>query len=214
MQKPKIIYVFDALCGWCYGFSPVIKAVNENYCDQFNFEVLSGGMMLGEKEGRIGLIAPYIKSAYKQVEETTGIVFGEPFLHELDKGQLYFGSEFPAIGLAVLKSHLPDQAVHLAHELQNCIYFDGKGPSDPEVYRFIAVNHGVDPDLVEKQLQEESFKQAAYYEFALSRQLQVSGYPAAFIQTTDSKFYMIARGYADYETMELRINNVLKEIKA
>jgi putative protein-disulfide isomerase len=73
---------------------------------------------------------------------------------------------------------------------------------------------GINPDEFIVKLNSEEFKQAAYYDFALARQLQVTGYPAAFIKTGDHNFYMIAKGYADLETMELRIANVLKEATA
>ena len=29
MEKPKIIYVYDALCGWCFGFSPSMEKIKE-----------------------------------------------------------------------------------------------------------------------------------------------------------------------------------------
>ena len=30
-QKPTILYVYDIMCGWCYGFSPVINRLYEEY---------------------------------------------------------------------------------------------------------------------------------------------------------------------------------------
>jgi protein-disulfide isomerase-like protein with CxxC motif len=39
--KPKIIYCYDAYCGWCYGFSPVIQQIWQTHKDQFDFETLS-----------------------------------------------------------------------------------------------------------------------------------------------------------------------------
>ena len=47
-MKPLLIYCYDAYCGWCYGFSPVIKKIAEEYKDKLDIEVLSGGMMIGE----------------------------------------------------------------------------------------------------------------------------------------------------------------------
>jgi putative protein-disulfide isomerase len=32
------------------------------------------------------------------------------------------------------------------------------------------------------------------------------------MQVTDSKFYLLARGYTDYETLKERIDNVMAEI--
>ena len=64
-----IIYCYDAYCGWCYGFSPVIRRLSHEYAHQLNFEVLSGGMILHEKPLAISVTARYIQNAYKKVEE-------------------------------------------------------------------------------------------------------------------------------------------------
>ncbi len=214
LMKPKIIYVYDALCGWCYGFSPVIKSIYERYQDRFDFEVLSGGMMLGSRTGPISVVAPYIKTAYHTVEEITGIVFGEGFLREVEKGEMILDSEKPAIALSVFKSYFPQQAILFAHDIQNCINFDGKEPNDDEMYRYLAVNFSIDPDEFVHKMHEESFKQAAYYDFALAKQLQVSGYPAAFIQSADNHFYMIAKGFTQLQDLEARIEKVWDEMKS
>lgn len=209
--RSKIIYVYDALCGWCYGFSKVIHACYENHKVDFDFEVLSGGMMTGERVGSINQIAPFIKSAYKTIEETTGIKFGEGYLKHLEEGTMILNSEKPSIALSVFKSILPEQAIPFVHDLQNAIFFDGKDPNENDIYRYLAVNYGIDPDEFEEKLGLEEFKDNAYYDFALAKQLQVQGYPAVLIQTGESNFYLIAKGYTDIDTLEARIKNVLKE---
>ncbi len=211
-KKPSIIYVYDAICGWCYGFSPVMKSLFETYTDNFDFEVLSGGMMMGEREGTINDVAPYIKTAYKDVENTSGVVFGEAFLAELQKGDLFLSSEKPAIALSVFKSYFPEKAILFVHDLQSAIYINGLDLSKDDSYVYLAEKYQIPVDEFIKKLTQEEFKQAAYYDFALARQLQVTGYPAAFIRTGELKFHMIAKGYASLETMELRVQNVLKEM--
>ena len=210
--KFSIIYVYDALCGWCYGFSPVIKKVFEKYQTQFNFEVISGGMILGEREGPIGEVAAYIKDAYKTVENTTGVKFGEIFVNEvLEDGKLYFSSEKPSIALSVFKTIYPQKAILFAHDLQSAIYYDGLDLSKDESYIVLAEKYQINGHEFIEKLNAEEFKQAAYYDFALAKQLQVTGYPAVLIKTGESNFYMIAKGYTDLESIELRIQNVLKE---
>ena len=64
-----------------------------------------------------------------------------------------------------------------------------------------------------EKLNSEEYKEAAYYEFALVKQLQVSGFPCVFIQTSELKFHMVAKGFTTYEDLILRIDNVLTETK-
>lgn len=214
MQRFKIIYVYDALCGWCYGFSKVILACYEKHKDEFEFEVLSGGMMTGDRVGTIDQIAPFIKSAYHSIEESTGIKFGELYLRHLEQGTMILNSEKPAIALSIFKSIYPELAIPFVHDLQDAVYFDGKDPGENEVYRYLAVNYGLDPDEFEEKLSLPEFKEAAYYDFALVKQLKVESYPAVLIQVDDTRFYLIAKGYTDYDTLELRISNVIKEISS
>jgi putative protein-disulfide isomerase len=212
--KFSLIYVYDALCAWCYGYSGVMKHLFEKHKDDFHFEVISGGMVLGERAGPITNRSALIKSHYPNVEQTAKVKFGDPFIKALDEGGIYLSSEKPSIALSVFKTYHPEKAVIFAHTLQKALNFEGKDLSLDETYIDLVHDFGINPDEFIVKLNSEEFKQAAYYDFALARQLQVTGYPAAFIKTGDHNFYMIAKGYADLETMELRIANVLKEATA
>lgn len=212
-SKLGLIYVYDALCGWCYGFSGVMKSIYEQYQNDFDFEVISGGMVLGERAGALSESRALIESHYPTVEEMTGVKFGEPFLVALVEGTRYFSSEKPSIALSVFKSYLPNKAILFAHALQKAIYADGIDLEQDENYLHLIQPFDIPKDQFLEKLKSEDFKQAAYYDFALAKQLQVTGYPAAFIKVGDSNFYMIAKGYASLETMQLRITNVLKEIE-
>ncbi|WP_276362081.1 DsbA family protein [Daejeonella sp. H1SJ63] len=210
-QRIKIIYVYDAFCGWCYGFSRVIKDCYEKHVNDFDFEVISGGMMTGEKAGSINQAAPYSKTAYHTIEGMCGVKFGEPYLKHLEEGTMILNSEIPSIALSVFKSVKPQLSVPFVHDLQQSIYFDGKDPNDFGLYRYLAVNFGIDPDEFENKMRLEEFKEAAYYDFALAKQLRVESFPAVLMQLSETSFYLIAKGYTDPETLELRINNVIKE---
>jgi putative protein-disulfide isomerase len=35
------------------------------------------------------------------------------------------------------------------------------------------------------------------------KQLQVKGFPCLLLQVSDSKFYLLAQGYTDYETLKM-----------
>lgn len=213
-NKLEIIYVYDALCGWCYGFSDVMTKLYHEYKNDFDFEVISGGMILGDREGPISGTAELIKTHLPRVEETTGVVFGQGFWDVLEDGTQFQSSEKPAIALAVFKSFYPEQAVLFAADLQKAKYTNGVDLSMDESYLPMINKYQISQEDFLTKLNSEEFKQAAYYEFALAKQLQVSGYPAAFIKVDDRNFHMIAKGYANHETMKLRITNVLNQLSA
>ena len=212
MSYPILIYCYDAYCGWCYGFSPVIKKIAADYKSVMQTDVLSGGMILPEKPVHISTSAGYILNAYKNVEELSGIKFGEDYLWHIknsDDSDWYPNSEKPAIAMCIFKEFYPERAIEFATDLQHALHYEGRDLTDDEAYRLIIEKYSIQPEIFYEKLKSETYKEMAYYEFSLMKQLQVTGYPCVFVQTGELKFNMVARGYTDYDTLKERIDNIL-----
>ena len=207
-MKPTLIYCYDAYCGWCYGFSPVIKKIAADYKSVMLTDVLSGGMILPEKPVHISTSAGFILNAYKNVEELSGIKFGEDYLWHIknsDDSDWFPNSEKPAIAMCIFKEFYPERAVEFAGDLQYALHYEGRDLTDDEAYRLIIEKYSIQPEIFYEKLKSETYKEMAYYEFSLMKQLQVTGYPCVFVQTGELKFNMVARGYTDYNTLKERI---------
>jgi putative protein-disulfide isomerase len=213
-MNTTLIYCYDAYCGWCYGFSEVIKNISSEYKSRLEFEVLSGGMILPEEPVAIGATAKYIEQGYKRVEELTGAKFGEDYLWHIkhpDQSDWFPNSEKPAIALCVFKEYFPDQQISFAANMQYALHFEGRDLTDDEAYRLLLEKYNIDPEEFYEKLHDEEYKERAYYEFALCKQLNVTGFPAVFLQTSDTKFYHLAQGFTPFDNLNERIRNVLKE---
>jgi len=215
-MTPTLYYCYDAYCGWCYGFSPVIKRLSEEYKDQLVFDVLSGGMILPEEPQHFAPMAKFILGEYKHVEDLAGVKFGEDFLWHVnnpDQTDWFPDSTKSAIALCILKDHDPDQAVAFASDLQYALNYEGRDLTDDEAYRHLLPKYNLDTEDFYTKLKSEVYREKAYYDMALVKQLQVSGFPSVLMQVSDSKFFLLSRGYTDYETMKARVEKVLEEIK-
>jgi len=209
IQDKKLIYFYDALCGWCYGFSPVLQKLYDRYSDTLAFKVVSGGMMLGDREGPIGKVAPYIKDAYKQVEMTTGVTFGERFLEKtLDEGSTLFSSWYPAVALEVVRATKAEETVPFVRALQKAIYYDGMAPADPNAYRPLAQEFGLDPDIFVRQMDERAFADAARAQFRETASFKVGGFPTLILQD-GAEYFMVSRGYLAYDILDFRLGQLL-----
>jgi len=212
-----LIYCYDAFCGWCYGFSQAIKRIAEEYEGRFQFEVLSGGMILPDEPRHIGTMAGYIQKAYKTVEEYSGTRFGEDYLWHIfnpDKSDWFLHSEKPAIAMCVFKEYFPDKQVQFAADLQYSHHYEGRDLTDDEAYRHLLQKYNIPAEEFYSKLHSAEYKEKAYYEFALVKQLQVSGFPTVLMQVSDSKFYLLARGFTPYDALKQRIDSVLAEVNA
>jgi len=210
-MKPILFYCYDAYCGWCYGFSNVMKKIAaEN--PGLQIEVLSGGMILPETPVHISATAGYIQKAYKTVEDYTGVTFGPDYLWHINHPDLsdwYPNSEKPAIALCIFKEIYPERQVEFAGDLQYALHFEGRDLTDDEAYRHLLEKYSIQAELFYEKLHSETYKDKAYYEFSLVKQLQVTGFPAVLMQVTESKFHLLARGYTAYEDLKQRLAAVL-----
>jgi len=217
MEKPNLIYCYDAYCGWCYGFSPVMKKIAADFNNRLYIEVLSGGMMIGESKMPIEKIGPYIQSAYKRVEDITGIKFGEDFLWHTanpDKSDWVMNSEKPAIALCIFKEYHPEQQLDFAGDLQYALNYEGRDLDDDESYRHLIEKYHLPAEEFYSKLKAGDYKEKAYYEFALCKQLSVDSFPQVLLQMNETKFFLIAKGFTDYEDVKARIENILGETTA
>jgi len=206
--KPVIYYCYDAYCGWCYGFSSVMTRIYDEYKDRLDFETLSGGMIPKESAKHIGIMAGYIKGAYQNVEDLAGVTFGEDYLWHINNPDLsdwFPHSEKAATAMAVFKDYHPDNTVHFAADLQKALYIDGRDLTDDEAYRHLLEKYDISAAEFYEKLKSTEYLEKAHYDFSLCRQLQVNGFPAVLLQTDELKFYLLARGYTDYDSLKARL---------
>lgn len=216
-MQPVVYYCYDAYCGWCYGFSTVIKKIETEYRDKLSFEVLSGGMIPAENPRPIAATADYINMEYHRVEELSGVKFGEDYLWHIrnpSQSDWYPHSEKAAIALSIFKEIYPELQVQFAADLQYALHYEGRDLTDDEAYRHLLGKYKIAAESFYIKLKTEAYKEKAHYEFTLCKQLQVTGFPAVLLQTGETKFYLVARGYATYEDVKARIENILTEINA
>ncbi len=213
---PAVFYCYDAYCGWCYGFSPVIFRIYEEYKDRFFFEAISGNMIPAEYAQPIARMAGFIQKAYKTVEQTTGIRFGEDYLWHInnpEQSDWFPNSEKAAIAMVVFKEFHPDRSIEFAKDLQHALHFEGRDLTDDEAYRNLLKKYEIPEDLFYTKLAGDEFRHKAHMEFSMVKQLQVTGFPAVFLQVSDKKFYMLSRGYTSYENFKKVFESVIEELE-
>jgi len=191
-----------------------MKKITVEFNDRIDIEVLSGGMMIGESKMLIEKIGPYIQSAYKRVEDITGIKFGEDFLWHTanpDKSDWVMNSEKPAIALCIFKEYYPEQQLNFASDLQYALNYEGRDLDDDEAYRHLVEKYNLPAEEFYSKLKAADYKEKAYYEFALCKQLSVDSFPQLLVQLNETKFFLVAKGFTAYEDVKDRIEKILEE---
>jgi len=208
----EIIYLYDPLCGWCYGFSPVIREWHEKIGHEVPFTVLAGGMVVGERVGPVGEVAPYIKTAYKRVEELSGVRFGPAFLAMMDSGgSTIFDSEPPSRAAFILKDLFPAASVEIAHEVQDIIYKHGLDPNLASSYHQLAGHFGMKNADFDAHFESLAYRLAVQDEFALVSRFGVSGFPTVVYRFKD-QYFMVSNGFTTLDVLINTLNAIREEV--
>ncbi|WP_010521335.1 DsbA family protein [Aquimarina agarivorans] len=210
-KKAKLVYYYDALCGWCFGFSPVIANIKETYKDDLTIEVVSGGLFLGNRAGYVNDVAPHIKSgAYKSVEAMTGAKFGETFLKDVfGEGKMTLDSTWSSIALCVVKDKKTESQVAFAKILLDAIYADGMDTIDVDAIAQCATKIGFDANAFKVYMSDPVYKEMAEKEFQNYKQNGIRGMPSLMLETEDTKV-LLSNGYVSYKQLAERLDTYLK----
>jgi putative protein-disulfide isomerase len=210
---PNLIYCYDAYCGWCYGFSPVMKKLAAQF-PELPVEVISGGMILPENPVPISNTASYIREALPRVEAMTGVQFGADYRWHIENPDLsdwFPNSLKPAIALCIFRSIYPDRQLEWAADLQLALFGEGRDLTDDEAYRHLLEKYQLPEEDFCTQLRSIYFRQQAEEDFATCRKLQVTGYPCVLLQHSEVSFTLLARGYTDEASLRQRLDAALKK---
>ncbi len=210
---PHFIYVYDPLCGWCYGFSPVISQLEKLYADSATFEVIPGGMVRGDRVGPLSDIADYLQGAYKTVEETTGVRFGQAYLDELfGEAEMIMDSEPGCLAQAAINQYRPEQAIAFASALQKAIYHQGMAPDDREGLIGIMMASGLEEETSRAAFSDDLLYQQMINGFSKSEGMGVRGFPTLLLEVDDRRI-VLTRGYAGLDELRVRIREALDTLK-
>ncbi|OON69016.1 DsbA family protein [Hymenobacter sp. CRA2] len=210
----QLLYIFDPLCGWCYGTGAVSERLAEEYADRVPTTVLSGGMVTGPDVQPIRNVWEFVSQASQQVTEVTGVAFGDAYRRLGEEGSYISNSEPPSRALMVFKQLDPlNREAAFAHALQRAHFVEGRDLNAPETYTELARQFSLDPEEFLRWWDNDASRQATQQEFEVVRQLGVQGFPT-LILVHGQDGYVLARGYQPYEALKAGLEQLLQETAA
>lgn len=199
----KLVYVFDAYCGWSYGFSPTLDEITRRR-PGLPVEVVSGGLFTGPRRVPIREFG-YVQGSNAKISELTGVEFGAAYERLIADGSFVMDSEAAARGMAALRQAAPERAAELAGALQEAFYADGLSLSDTATYRKVAEAAGLDADAVARAFEAPAAVAAARADFRRSAAFGVQGFPTLLAVDDADRATVLAVGHAAADDVERRL---------
>ena len=194
----EVIYVGDPMCSWCWGFSPVKAALEEQCRDRANVRLVVGGLHPFTAEPQDDRRKDFLRHHWQDVGQRTGQGFGFALL---ERDDFVYDTE-PPCRAAVTARHLHGEARALAFfaELQRAFYVDNSDVTQTDTLLALALGFGFDGDGFAAAFPSDEMKQATLGDFQLARELGVSGFPTVVVKDEGGYAYLTV-GYQPHETL-------------
>lgn len=183
----KLYYIWDAYCGWCYGFNSIFTAFHEKH-PNLEVEIISGGLFIEENSKAIGEYG-FFESGNTKIAGIYPVTFGEGYQTTLAEGRLILDSKGPATAFTILKNNIPmAHWSQLAFAIQKAYFDEGKSLSNLETYLPILSAFNLDENLTEQLALTLKTCQIAQLDFQKANSMGIHTYPTVIAQI-DDKYY-------------------------
>lgn len=144
MTPHRLIYGFDPLCGWCYGFAPALRAFR-NAHPGVPVELMLGGLVTGERVGPYAQMIPYIRGASERLAAVTGRRPSDAFFERIGRSDAVGSSAEPSIVIQDVLDHEGEAAgLDYAADVIEAHFGDGADLNDRAVYERLHATHGIE----------------------------------------------------------------------
>ncbi|GLH80488.1 DsbA family protein [Bradyrhizobium sp. SSBR45G] len=121
----RLTYLFDPLCGWCYGAGPAIETLAAR--DGIALELLPTGLFAGRGAGRMDAqFAEYAWSNDQRIAKLTGQRFTDDYRKRILGAGGAFDSTAASLGLTAVHLTDPGRELTALKELQLARYVHGQ----------------------------------------------------------------------------------------
>lgn len=135
-------YIYDPLCGWCYGAKPLVQAA------QGVLPVIAhgGGMMTGANRKAVSpQLRNYVMPHDRRIAEYSGQPFGEAYFEGLLRDETAVFDSAPPIAAVLAAEQIAGRGIELLGRLQTAHYVEGRRIADQSVLLELAAEIGLEP---------------------------------------------------------------------
>jgi len=176
-------YIYDPLCGWCYGAAPLVEAARE----VLDVRPHGGGMMSGAHRQPV---TPQLRAYVKQHDERIAQLTGQHFGHAYVDGLLgatgvVLDSEPPTAAILAAEA-IAGRGLDMLAQLQIAHYVEGRPIADRVTLLEVAAALGFDRAVFAEALDRQSGEavQAHINETRkLMDQVGAQGFPSFVLET-------------------------------
>ncbi|MCU0819969.1 MAG: DsbA family protein [Beijerinckiaceae bacterium] len=204
---PRLLCFLDAMCSWCYGFTPVMDRVAAHFGNRLDYLTFTGGLRPFSREPMAEAMREKLAGIYQRISE----ISGQPFAampRSMDPGFIY-DTEPASRAIVTMRHAAPGEDYPYYRAIQQAFYARAEDITQEDVLAGHAEAFGVERAAFLELFRSEPIKQAVLNDFGVAKQFGIEGFPTLVLHRTDSQnpnaLLLVGQGYAPTEEMIERI---------
>lgn len=183
MNTPVLHYLYDPLCGWCYGAAPLVKTAR----DLVTVRLHGGGMMAGrQRQAVTPALRQYVRHHDEHIARLSAQVFGPAYVDGLltETGAV-LDSEPPTTAILAAEA-MVGRGLDMLAQLQIAHYVEGRRIAEVGTLVAVAETLGLDPVAFAKVFAAQSGRTVQSHieaTRALMARTGVQGFPGFVLET-------------------------------
>ena len=156
-----VTYLFDPLCGWCYGASAVLEQLVVR--PDFAIDLMATGLFAGEGARAMDdNFAAYAWTNDQRIARLSGQPFSEAYRHNVlgDRKRL-FDSGPSTLALTAVALAAPERQFEVLKAIQNARYVEGRDTTDSSVLAAVLRAMNL-PEVADRVANPDDVLMAAY----------------------------------------------------
>ncbi|MFL6621901.1 MAG: DsbA family protein [Sulfurifustis sp.] len=208
MSEQRVLWYFaDPMCSWCWGFAPVIDAINETYRERIALALVMGGLRAGTTEPVTPAFRADIQHHWEEVQRRTG----QPFRFDgaLPDGFVY-DTEPACRAVVVMEELMPEAKFGYFKSVQAAFYAEGRDVTQPATLASLAAAQGLEERRFLEHFEADYIKRKTFQHFEQTQQAGIRGFPTAVLQD-ERGFALLTYGYAPLADLQPKIDDWLRQ---
>ncbi|WP_033068804.1 DsbA family protein [Thalassospira australica] len=209
----QITYLFDPLCGWCYGAAPALTKLVE--MPEIDVKLMPTGLFAGHGARKMDAnFASFAWDNDQRIAKLTGQVFSMAYRNDvLKKPNGSFDSGPAGLALAAVQITAPEHTFKALKAFQNARYVDGLDNANDDLLIKILrdIDLGAAANLLAKPTPElrASYQDATEQAQRLMQRFGLRGVPSLLVETASGpKVIHSTLLYGDIAQLTKELNEV------
>ncbi|MEJ8803320.1 DsbA family protein [Pontibacter sp. H249] len=205
-DSPRLIYVTNPMCAWCYGFTAVVRRLRALWQGRIKVKVLFGDLnahtttpLTREEKDQLAL-------SWHLVQERTYLPFDYRFFKEQE---FVYNTEPACRAMLCVRLLRPVLTLEVLRAMHSAFYADGLDLRNPMVLARIVGMFGISENLFLTLFESEEIMQQMEDEFGYVDDIGADTFPSLFLLTNHGS-EQISRGYLDINELEQRLLTVME----